>query len=58
MKRLMGLLTLAAIVMPMAGCVVYPAPRPELRPAPAYACVWVPDHYDAYGKFIPGHCKR
>jgi len=50
MKRLMGLLTLAAMVMPMAGCVVYPAP--------AYACVWVPDHYDAYGKFIPGHCKR
>jgi len=52
MKRLFLLSMLASMIVPMAGCVVEPA-----RPAPAYRCVWVPQHYNAYGQFVPGHCR-
>jgi len=56
MKRLLITFMLFSTLAPLAGCIVAPPPRPVYRPAPA--CVWVPDHYNAYGAFVPGHCKR
>jgi len=50
MKRLLTLTMLASMVAMMTGCVVEPA-------RPAYRCVWVPQHYNAYGQFVPGHCR-
>jgi hypothetical protein len=57
MKNLGMLLMLAIIVAPVAGCVV--APAYPVRPVYAVrpACVMVPAHYNAYGRFIPAHCR-
>jgi hypothetical protein len=57
MKRLLNMLMLAIIVAPVAGCVVAPVYPARAVYAPRPACAWVPAHYNAFGKFIPGHCR-
>lgn len=39
-----------AMSVPLAACAVYtPAP------APRAAAVWVPGHWNPYGRWVPGH---
>jgi hypothetical protein len=57
MKNLLIMLMLALTVAPVAGCVVEPAYRPRPVYAPRPACVLVPAHYNAVGRYIPAHCR-
>jgi hypothetical protein len=50
MKRLMIVLLLAAVVAPVAGCVVAP-----VGPGPYSGAYWVPGHFGPYGGWHPGH---
>ena len=50
MKSVARALLLLAVMAPLAGCVVAPAPGP----APRYGAHWVPGHYNGW-RWVPGH---
>ncbi len=50
-KRLVLLAVLAAMSVPLAGCVVYERPGH----APYAGAVWVPGHYGPGGFWVRGH---
>jgi len=56
-KNLAMMIMLALTVASVAGCVVEPAYRPAPVYAPRPACILVPAHYNAVGRYIPAHCR-